>query len=222
MCGRFIVTSVEKKVADHIPGIKTGTWRPPNRNVCPTQEVPVIRNDGRLAVDWVRWGLIPHWAKDPKIGARMINARAETLAEKPSFRTPLQRQRCLILADGFYEWQAQPGVKTKVPHFIFLQDRHPFAFAGLWDEWHSPDGGSLRSATIITTEPNELMSGLHNRMPVILDAADHAEWLDPAPRAPESLAHLLRPFPADRMSAHPVSTLVNTPANDRPELVVPV
>jgi putative SOS response-associated peptidase YedK len=130
----------------------------------------------------------------------------------------------LIPADGFYEWKAQPGVKTKTPYFIHMKDRKPFAFAGLWDEWHSPDGGSIRTCTIITTGPNELMATLHNRMPVILDQKDYADWLDAAPRAerPDSLLPLIKPFPADNMSAHPVSTLVNTPNNDRAELVVPV
>ncbi len=222
MCGRFTLTVDPAELKEAFTEFTFPSQFAPRFNIAPTQPILAIPNDAKNQADFFIWGLIPSWAKDPTIGQRLINARAETLGEKPSFRGGFKYKRCLILADGFYEWQAQPGVKTKVPHFIFLQDRHPFAFAGIWDEWHSPDGGLIRSATIITTEPNELMSRLHNRMPVILDAADYAEWLDPAPRAPESLAHLLRPFPADRMSAHPVSTLVNTPANDRPELVVPV
>src|SRR6185369_16495767 len=149
-------------------------------------------------------------------------ARGETIAEKPSFRGSFKYKRCLIPADGFYEWQAKAGAKTKIPHFIHMKDRKPFAFAGLWDEWHSPDGATLRTFTIITTEPNELMSKLHNRMPVILDKKDYADWLDAAPRTPDSLLPLIKPFPADRMSAYPVSTMVNTPNNDRAELVVPL
>ena len=133
----------------------------------------------------------------------------------------LWRRNRPFAADGFYEWKSQPGTKTKIPHFIFLKSRQPFAFAGLWDEWHSPDGGSVRSATIITTEPNELMATLHSRMPVILHPRDYAQWLEPAPRTPDSLIPLLKPFPADLMSAHPVLMLVNSPANDRAELVVP-
>ena len=222
MCGRFTLTVDPAELKDAFTEFNFPSQFAPRFNIAPTQPILAIPNDAKNRADFFVWGLIPSWAKDPTIGQRLINARAETLGEKPSFRGGFKYKRCLILADGFYEWQSQPGVKTKVPHFIFLNDRRPFAFAGLWDEWHSPDGGSLRSATIITTEPNELMSGLHNRMPVILDPADYAEWLDPAPRTPESLQPLLRPFPADKMSAHPVSTLVNAPANDRPELVVPV
>ena len=221
MCGRFTLTVDPAELKDAFTEFTFPSQFAPRFNIAPTQPILAIPNDTKNKADFFVWGLIPSWAKDPTIGQRLINARAETLGEKPSFRGGFKYKRCLILADGFYEWQSQPDVKTKVPHFIFLNDRRLFAFAGLWDEWHSPDGGSIRSATIITTEPNELMSRLHNRMPVILDPADYAEWLDPAPRIPESLQPLLRPFPADKMSAHPVSTLVNTPANDRPELVVP-
>ena len=222
MCGRFTLTVDPAELKDAFTEFNFPSQFAPRFNIAPTQPILAIPNDAKNQADFFVWGLIPSWAKDPTIGQRLINARAETLGEKPSFRGGFKYKRCLILADGFYEWQAQPGVKAKVPHFIFLNDRRPFAFAGLWDEWHSPDGGLIRSATIITTEPNELMARLHNRMPVILDPADYAEWLDPAPRTPESLQSLLRPFPANKMSAHPVSTLVNTPANDRPELVVPV
>jgi putative SOS response-associated peptidase YedK len=190
-------------------------------NIAPTQPILGIPNDGKNQADFFLWGLIPSWAKDPAIGSRLINARAETLAEKPSFRGSFKYKRCLIVADGFYEWQAQPGSKTKIPHFIYLKDHRPFAFAGLWDEWQPPDGGPVRTATIITTSPNELMATLHNRMPVILTQDDYAQWLDPTPRSAESLASLLRPYPAEEMSAHPVSTLVNSPGTDRPELVVP-
>lgn len=221
MCGRFTLTVDPADLQDAFAEFTFPSQFAPRFNIAPTQPILAIPNDARNTADFFVWGLIPSWARDPGIGQRLINARAETLGEKPSFRGGFKYKRCLILADGFYEWQARPGEKAKLPHFIFLKDRRPFAFAGLWDEWHAPDGGSLRSATIITTEPNELMAGLHNRMPVILDPADYAEWLDPAPRAPGSLQALLKPFPAERMSAYPVSTLVNAPANDRPELVVP-
>jgi putative SOS response-associated peptidase YedK len=190
--------------------------------VAPTQPILAIPNDAKNEASFFLWGLIPSWAKDASIGSRLINARGETLAEKPSFRGSLKYKRCLIPADGFYEWQSQPGTKTKIPHFIFLKEHKPFAFAGLWDEWHSRDGGSVRSATIITTTPNELMAGIHDRMPAILNPADYSQWLDPGPQVPERLYPLLKPYPADQMSAYRVSTLVNSPANDRPELVVPV
>ncbi|MFZ5856593.1 MAG: SOS response-associated peptidase [Chloroflexota bacterium] len=221
MCGRFTLTvdpsDLQEAFADYTFPAKFA----PRFNIAPSQPILAIPNDGKNAADFFIWGLIPSWAKDPSIGNRLINARGETLAEKPSFRGALKYKRCLILADGFYEWKSQPGTKTKVPHFIFLKSRQPFAFAGLWDEWHSPDGGSVRSATIVTIAPNELMATLHNRMPVILPLSAYAQWLDPAPQTPDRLLPLLRPFPAEEMSAHPVSTLVNSPANDRAECVAP-
>ena len=161
------------------------------------------------------------WAKDPSIGSRLINARGETIAEKPSFRGSYRHKRCLILADGFYEWKTFGQKKAKTPYFIHMKDRQPFAMAGLWDSWESPDGSSLKTCTIITTTPNELMEMIHDRMPVILQPRDYAKWLDTAPQTPESLQPLVKPFPADAMSAYPVSTLVNKPANDTPDLVVP-
>lgn len=221
MCGRFTLTvdpsDLQEAFADYTFPAKFA----PRFNIAPSQPILAIPNDAKHKADFFIWGLIPSWAKDPSMGNRLINARGETLAEKPSFRGALKYKRCLILADGFYEWKSQPGTKTKIPHFIFLKSRQPFAFAGLWDEWHSPDGGSVRSATIVTIAPNELMATLHNRMPVILPPSAYAQWLDPAPQTPDRLLPLLQPFPAREMDAHPVSTLVNSPANDRAELVVP-
>lgn len=221
MCGRFTLTVDPAELRDAFGDASFPTQFSPRFNIAPSQPVLAIPNDGAHKADFFMWGLIPSWAKDPAIGNRLINARAETLAEKPSFRGSFKYKRCLILADGFYEWQKQPGTKTKVPHFIHMKDRRPFAFAGLWDNWTSPDGSQVRSCTIVTTEPNELMAALHNRMPVILQPADYERWLDPAPQTPDNLNPLLKPFPADAMSAYPVSTLVNSPANDRAELVVP-
>jgi putative SOS response-associated peptidase YedK len=221
MCGRFTLTVDPSDLREAFAGYTFPDKFAPRYNIAPSQPILAIPNDGKQTADFFVWGLIPSWAKDPSIGNRLINARGETLAEKPSFRGALKYKRCLILADGFYEWKSQPGTKTKIPHFIFLKSRQPFAFAGLWDEWHSPDGGAVRSATIVTIAPNELMATLHNRMPVILHPADYAQWLDPAPQTPDRLLPLLKPFPADEMTAHPVSTLVNSPANDRAELVVP-
>jgi putative SOS response-associated peptidase YedK len=221
MCGRFTLT-VDPADLQEVFGEYTFPERfEPRFNIAPSQPVLAIPNTGRNTADFFRWGLIPSWAKDPAIANKLINARGETLGEKPSFRGGFKYKRCLIPADGFYEWKAQPGTKVKTPYFIHMKDRKPFAFAGLWDEWQSPDGGALRTCTIVTTSPNELMQGLHNRMPVILDPKDYAEWLDPAPRSAESLAHLVKPFPAGPMAAYPVSTLVNSPANDRPDLVSP-
>jgi putative SOS response-associated peptidase YedK len=230
MCGRFTLTVDPAELQEAFAGFTFPPKFAPRFNIAPSQPILAIPNDAKNKADFFVWGLIPSWAtpalaggarEDPSIGNRLINARGETLAEKPSFRGCFKYKRCLILADGFYEWKSQPGTKIKVPHFIHLQSRQPFAFAGLWDEWHSPDGGILRSATIITTEPNELIATIHNRMPVILPSTAYAQWLDSAPQTPESLLPLLKPFPAREMAAHPVSTLVNSPVNDRAELVVP-
>jgi putative SOS response-associated peptidase YedK len=221
MCGRFTLTVDPAELQDTFSNYTFPSRFAPRFNIAPSQPVLAIPNDGTDTADFFIWGLIPMWAKDPSIGNRLINARGETIAEKPSFRGSFKHKRCLILADGFYEWKASPVKKTKTPYFIHMKDRSPFAFAGLWDAWESPDGSSIRTCTIITTEPNELMATLHNRMPVILHPRDHAKWLDASHQTPENLLTLIKPYPADAMSAHPVSTLVNNPSNDSPELVVP-
>ena len=221
MCGRFTLTVDPADLQDAFPQFTFPDKYAPRFNIAPTQPILVIPNDGKMTANFFVWGLIPSWAKDPSIGSRLINARAETLSEKPSFRSGFKYHRCLVLADGFYEWKQQPGTKNKIPHFIRLKSGNPFAFAGLWDTWQSPDGGQINSATIITTEPNSLMSALHNRMPVILPQDAYAQWLDPAVRDPESLKNLLIPYPSEKMTAHPVSILVNSPANDRSECIVP-
>ena len=221
MCGRFTLTINPADVQEPFVDYTFPKQFAPRFNIAPTQPVLAVPNDEQNRADFLVWGLIPMWAKDPSIGSRMINARAETLEEKPAFRSSLKYKRCLILADGFYEWKGAPGKKVKTPFFIHMKDRRPFAFAGLWDSWTSPDGSQIKSCTIITTEPNELTGIIHNRMPVILHPRDYGKWLDPAPQSPEQLKPLLRPFPADMMDAYPVSTLVNAPANDTPELVVP-
>lgn len=223
MCGRFTLTVDPAELQDTFGDFIFPAQFAPRYNIAPSQPVLAIPNDvlRKNKADFFLWGLIPSWSKDPAIANKLINARGETVAEKPSFRGSFKYKRCLIPADGFYEWKAQAGQKTKIPYFIHMKDRKPFAFAGLWDEWHSPDGNILRTCTIITTTPNELMSELHNRMPVILDKANFADWLNPMPQTPDHLIHLIQPFPADRMSAYPVSTLVNTPVNDRPELIRP-
>jgi putative SOS response-associated peptidase YedK len=165
----------------------------------------------------VRWGLVPSWAKDEKIGARMINARGETVAEKPSFRSAVRDRRCLVPASGFYEWVKIKGGKQ--PHYIHFSDGRPFAFAGLWERWSKGEGGPLDTCTIITTTPNERIAGLHDRMPVILPPESHDEWLRPEPLAADLLQELLVPHSAEGMEAYPVSTLVNKPANDGPECI---
>ena len=222
MCGRFTLTVDPADLQDSFTDYNFPTKFAPRFNIAPTQPVLTIPNDGRQKADFFIWGLIPTWAKDPSIGNRLINARGETLAEKPSFRGSFKHKRCLILADGFYEWKKQPGTKTKIPHFIHMKDRQPFAFAGLWDEWNSPDGSQIRSCTIVTTEPNDFMAPIHNRMPVILPPDAYAQWLDTTPQSREKLDPLIKPYPAEKMAAYPVSTLVNNPKNDHAECVVPV
>lgn len=222
MCGRFTITATPDQLQASFPGLAVPPQMTPRYNIAPTQPIAVVPNDGRNAVDFFVWGLIPSWAKDPAMGSRLINARAETLAEKPSFRTAYKRRRCLILADGFFEWKQNPGGKGKTPHYITLANHQPFAFAGLWEQWFSPDGSEIKSATIITTEPNELMAQLHNRMPVILHPEDFPRWLDPAERPAAALQPLLAPYPAADMLAYPVSTMVNSPANDTPGVILPL
>jgi len=221
MCGRFTLTADPAELQEKFSEYTFPSKFAPRYNIAPTQPVLAIPNDDKFRVDFFVWGLIPMWAKNPAIGNKLINARAETLAEKPAFRGSLKYKRCLILADGFYEWKSVVGRKAKTPYFIHMKDRKPFVFAGLWDSWNSPDGSLVKSCAIITTDPNELMTLIHNRMPVILHPRDYAKWLDPAPQAPDKLQPLLKPFPADAMDAYPVSALVNKPANDVPALVVP-
>lgn len=222
MCGRYTLSSPGELVAE-VFELSRSPELTPRYNVAPTQESAVIRivaGDRRL--DHLRWGLVPYWAAEPGIGNRMINARSETLGEKPSFRAAYRRRRCLVLADGFYEWVQQTGQPRKVPHYIMLRNGQPFAFAGLWEQWFSPDGSEIKSATIITTDPNEKLARLHNRMPVILQRDDYMRWIDPDERSPAELQDLLVAYPAAEMKFHPVSTLVNSPANNVPEVVQPV
>ena len=221
MCGRFTLTVNPADLQDTFSDFNFPAKFAPRFNIAPSQPVLAIPNDEKYTADFFVWGLIPMWAKDPEIGNRLINARGETLAEKPSFRGSYRHKRCLILSDGFYEWKAFGSRKTKTPYYIHMQDRKPFAIAGLWDHWESPDGSSVKSCTIITTTPNDLMESIHDRMPVILHPRDYAKWLNPAPQTPENLQPLIKPFPTEAMTAYPVSILVNKVTNDTPELVLP-
>jgi len=224
MCGRFTLWADLQQLAQAFPWVQMPddpAAITPRYNIAPTQPVAVVANTGENHLDYFVWGLIPSWAKDPSIGNRMINARGETLAEKPAFRAAYRRRRCLILADGFYEWQQGPG-RTKIPHYIHLKSGEPFAFAGLWETWNSPLGDTILSCTIITTDANERLASLHHRMPVILPESAYERWLDPSERKPEELDDLIAPSPAEEMDAYPVSTVVNSPANDVPECVAPL
>lgn len=219
MCGRFTnMMSWDELVAlyglGEVRNMAPG-WKP-RYNVAPTQYLPVIRLDAecRRELVMLRWGLVPSWVKDPAIGARLINARAETIAEKPSFRAAFKTRRCLIPADGFYEWRRAGGAKQ--PYRITMANGSPFAFAGLWERWTAGEE-ALETVAIITTGANKLLAAIHDRMPVIIDPADQAAWLEARDTA-IPLA-LLQPYPAERMSAYPVSARVNSPRNDDPSLI---
>jgi len=213
MCGRYSLKSDPSKIAKefNLPEQETQKIKP-HYNIAPSQPVVALVREQTVKLEFLNWGLVPSWSKDPSIGSRMINARQETLAEKPSFRGLLKSRRCLVLADGFYEWKAVG--KRKQPHYIRLKSQDPFGFASLWSEWMSPDGSEIRSCTIITTEPNDLMREIHSRMPVILPRRARDAWLDPSIAQKEELLDLLKPYSAEEMEAFPVSTFVNSPAND--------
>lgn len=198
----------------------------PRYNVAPTQMAPVVRLDGRgeRAGVMLRWGLVPSWADDPSIGSRLINARGETVFDKPAFRKAAKDRRCLVPINGFYEWQSVEGQRAKRPHWIGRADRAPLCLAGLWESWKdrgSPDSEPVETFTILTTSPNQLMRPLHDRMPVILKAADWAPWLDPASER-GALAELVRPYDGTDLTAYPVGAGVNSPKRDDPGLVEPV
>jgi putative SOS response-associated peptidase YedK len=222
MCGRFTLTIDPTHLQEAFPWAVIPNDLSPRFNIAPSQPVAVIPNSGDYYVSMYKWGLIPSWSKDPAIGERMINARAESLAEKPSFRNAYRRRRCLILADGFYEWKQNPGIKSKQPVIIRLINNQPFAFAGLWELWIAPDGSEIRSCTIITTQPNSLVGTIHNRMPVILPPEKYKQWISPEDQPANQLNNLLIPYPADEMIAYQVSKLVNNPHYDSPDLIRPV
>lgn len=226
MCGRFTLHASPEQIAAQFD-VAEPEQLADRYNIAPTQPVGIVRLDrAGTEREWalVHWGLIPSWSKDPSIGAKMINARGETVAEKPSFRAALRRRRCLVPADGFYEWKRTGS--SKQPYYIRLSSHESFAFAGLWEIWTGPDGSELQSCTVITTGPNELMEKLHDRMPVMLAPDDYADWLgngkDADAKEVERLQHLIRPFDADLMEAFPVSTAVNSPMHEGASLIKPM
>jgi putative SOS response-associated peptidase YedK len=240
MCGRFVTASSPALLAERfdVDEVAIEGATEPSYNVAPRAQVAVVRQrDDRRVMSRVRWGLVPSWAKDPSIGDRMINARAETIATKPAYKRSFVKKRCLIPADGFYEWQvvAPPttpkGRPRKQPVFVHRRDGEPMAFAGLWDVWKAPEGaeveglgpdGWLRSCVIVTTRANDLLTPIHERMPVLLSESAWATWLDPANDDVEALASLLAPAPDADLEVWPVSTAVNSADNDSSELVRPV
>jgi putative SOS response-associated peptidase YedK len=238
MCGRFVSASTPDQIAAYFgaepPSQQAPLEQPPleqlgaNYNVAPTNDIYAVVEgaDGERRVEIFHWGLVPVWAKDIKMGQKMINARAETLATKGAYKSDFKRHRCIIPMDGFYEWQAIEGQKTKQPHFIHRLDGEPLAVAGIWATWRDPNGAPdtawLHSATVITTSANETMAAIHDRMPVILPASEWSTWLDPGNQDIDTLGQLLVPAPAGLITMHPVSTEVNKVANKGPHLIEPL
>ncbi|HEV8486039.1 MAG TPA: SOS response-associated peptidase [Blastocatellia bacterium] len=220
MCGRFVRKRSASSIAADLGVEEVVDDLPPSFNIAPTHDVAVIVNNGATRLVAMRWGLVPAWATDPGIGSKLINARAETLAEKGAFKEALKRRRCLVVADGFYEWQK--AGREKRPLLIRLKSDQPFAFAGLYEIWTPPWGETLTTCTIITTEPNELMRPIHDRMPAILPRKLESLWLDETARDPHWLLDMLAPYPAEQMEAYPVSSLVNSVKNDSPACIEPV
>lgn len=220
MCGRFTLTADPEVVRDLFSLTAIPDGMEPRYNVAPTQPVAVITNDDPSSLTFHRWGLVPSWAKDITIGNKLINARAETAHEKPSFRAAFRRRRCLIPTTGFYEWKQADG--GKLPHFIFLRNTPVFAFAGLWEIWYSPEGDELRTCTILTTSANETVRPLHERMPVILKPEDYAQWLEGGEQPAERLIPLMKPYDPAAIDIYEVSRLVNRATVDTPELIEPV
>ncbi len=217
MCGRFALRTPVKSLAKQfqvteVPNVEARS------NIAPTQNILAVQEtlDGR-EMKLLKWGLVPSWAKDASMGARLINARSETVAEKPAFRDAFKRRRCLIPSDGFYEWQRTESKKQ--PYFFQLKDGQPFSFAGLWDKWRGEDGNVIESCTILTTIANEVLAPVHDRMPVILHAEDYELWLDADERKYELLEDLMHPYPASEMTAYPVSTQVNSARHQGAELI---
>ncbi|MGE5655557.1 MAG: SOS response-associated peptidase [Actinomycetota bacterium] len=222
MCGRFSLSVSAQTLAKffRLPEVPSFERR---YNLTPTQSVAtvVVPQPGcDRQFQWMRWGLIPSWAKDPKIGNRMINARVETVAEKPAFRNALKQRRCLVLADGFYEWQQQG--KQKQPYYFQVNQGEPFAFAGLWETWQSPEDERIVSCTLITTVANDKVQPIHDRMPVILSPESYDAWLDPSLKEPQAVLSLLVPEPVEKMKTYPVSQGVNNPSFDRPDCIQPL
>ena len=217
MCGRFSFAPDLKIVNEHYDITVNDNEIEPNYNCAPTQLLSVISNDAPGKLSRYRWGLIPFWAKDQSIGNKLINSRAETITEKASFKTSFKRRRCLVPADAFYEWRKVADIKKKIPYRIFLKDQPLFSMAGIWDQWKNPDGEIVRSFSIITTSPNQLVAEIHNRMPVILPKRLEKLWLDSNDE--RELLDLLQPFPAKLMDAYKVSELVNSPRNNSVEVM---
>ena len=221
MCGRFTLTATFEEIIDRfdIAAFLEEENYAPSYNIAPSQAVLAVINDGKSnRMGFLKWGLVPPWAKDSAIGHKMINARAETLSEKPSFRTAFKKKRCLVIADSFYEWKRHED-KSKTPMRIKLKSADLFAMAGIWEAWKSPEGKTLYTCSVITTGPNELMKDIHDRMPVILKPEDEKTWLNPSISDTNDLNKLLIPYDENLMETYEVSSLVNSPRNNTAELI---
>ena len=218
MCGRFGITFEPIKIKTRFHVELTREFSRPRYNIAPSQNSPVILNESPERITMCRWGLIPHWAKDQNIGYRMINARAETVDQKPAFKEPFRKHRCLVIADCFYEWKKTTD--KKIPSLIQLKEREPFAFAGLYDTWKNEEGSEINSFSIITTDSNELVRDLHDRMPVILLPKNEKAWINEDD--PDKLKDLLIPYPSNRMKSFQISSRINDPKNDSPDVIKPI
>ena len=220
MCGRFTLISNISELQLRFGFAMEEPELRPRYNIAPTQQVLTVVNDGERRGEMMRWGLVPSWAKDVKIGSRMINAVSETAATKPAFRSAFRRRRCLVLADGFFEWRREG--KQRIPLYITQKSDEPMALAGLWENWQSPHGEWIRSCTILTTTPNSFIEPIHNRMPVILSAETEPLWLDPLTEAPDTLEPFLLPAPPELLDAREVSPTVNNVRNQGPDCIAPI
>lgn len=220
MCGRF-TSLLSPELLENFFGVQAPPDFPFRYNIAPTQQIWIIREaaTGGRHLSTVRWGLVPHWAKDLSIGNRMINARCETVHEKPAFRIAIRARRCIIPASGYFEWSTTP--EGKIPHYITMRDGSPLAFAGIWDSWKTPEGESLETCAILTTSANSLVANLHDRMPVILHHTEFDHWLDRSINNPEKLQRLYQPYPAELLQEWKVSTVVNNATHDVPETIKP-
>ncbi len=221
MCGRFVLRASPQQLQT-LFDLDAAPQAAPRYNIAPTQPVLAVRanpHGGQREATYLNWGLVPFWAKDPKIGSRMINARSETAAEKPSFRAAFKYRRCIVPADGFYEWKRENNAKQ--PYLIGMESGEVFGIAGLWEHWEQ-DGSVIESCTLLTTDANEQLAPLHHRMPVILEPQDYDEWLDPTVQKADPLLHLMRPLSGGELCAFPVSKVVNNPRNEEPMCVEPL
>ena len=221
MCGRFTF-AISPELLAEVFGVPVLEEIPRRYNIAPSQPVPILREaaTGGRYLSSVRWGLVPHWAKDLSIGNRMINARCETVHEKPAFRQAIRARRCIVPASGFFEWAASPAGKS--PHYVTMRDGSPLAFAGIWDSWRTPEGEILETCAILTTTANSLMAPLHDRMPVLLHRTEFDLWLDRSMNNPEKLQRLYQSYPAELLQEREVSSMVNNPTHDTPENITPV